>query len=233
MAGGLSVPVDVESKIDGTENLEDLFKVMCHRCKPYWNWMNIRIIEKMAGNSKQAKQLIEEYKMKLFSTKVKDVISEISNLDIPTDTYTEVKEKWDKDFDELLIKDIADRWKEIEKKLNVEETMLLKSVTSGCVEICWLLRKDLVDHAIRSATKSQLVSHDDQPIGHEDQPISHDNQPVTISVDDQPAVNHDDQSTTQELFPELFYLKIGDVVIKDDTTGMQAISTCCLKIAMT
>ena len=81
--------------------------------------MNIRIIEKMAGNSKQAKQLIEEYKTKVFSAKVKDVISDICDLEIPTDTYTEVKEKWDKDFDELLIKDIVNRWKQIEKKLNV------------------------------------------------------------------------------------------------------------------
>ena len=202
VAGGLSLSESLEDKIDGAKDLGALFKIMCRHCKSHWNWMNIRIIEKMAGNSKPAKELIENYKAKIFSIKVKDVISEISDLEIPTETYTTVKEKLDKDFDELLVKDIVSRWKEIEKKLNVEETMLLQNVTPGCVEICWLLRKDLVDHAICSATKNQPVSHDDQPISCDDQPVS-----------------HDDQSTTQELFPEVLYLKIGEVVIKDDTTS--------------
>ena len=188
VAGGLSLSESVKDRIDDAKDLGNLFIVMCRHCKPYWNWMNIRIIEKMAGNSKPAKQLIENYKEKVFSTKVKDVILEICDVEVPTDAYTEVREKWNKDFDELLIKDIVNRWKQIEKLLNVEETMLLKKVTSGCVEICWLLRKDLVNHAICSVTKNQLVSHDDQ-------------------------------STTQEFLPEVFSLKIGDVVIKDDNTG--------------
>ena len=200
VAGGLSLSESVQNKIEGTEDLGSLFLVMCRHCKPYWNWMNIGIIEKIAGSSVPARKLIKDYKTKVFSTKVIDVISEIADVEIPTETYTEVKEKLDKDFDELLVKDVFKRWKEIEKKLGVEETMLLKSVTPGCVEFCWLLRKDLVDRAIRSATKNQPVSHDDQPMGRDDQTVS-----------------HDDQSTTQELFPEVLYLKIGDVVIKDDT----------------
>ena len=35
--------------------------------------------------------------------------------------------------------------------------MLLKSITEGCVEICWLLPNDLVEHAISSAAKNQSV----------------------------------------------------------------------------
>ena len=229
VVGGISLPVDAEEKIMDTRDLDDLFDVCC-RCKSYWNWMNIRILEKMAGNSSAAKQLIEGYKKEIFSRKVKDVISEIPSLEIPTDKYTEVKEKWNKNFDDLLIQDIVERWHEIEKKLKVEEAMLLKSITSGCVEICWLLRNDLVEHAICSATNNPPDGDDDQspaqkPVKEEgigqsfkdgdhltaQEPVKKDDQSTT-----QRPVRGGDQSATNNLFPEVSYLKIGDVVVKDD-----------------
>ena len=236
VVGGISLPVDAEKKIMDTANLEDLFEVCCYDCRPYWNWMNIRILEKMACNSSAAKQLIEGYKKKIFSRKVKDVISEISDLEIPTDKYTEVKEKWDKNFDDLLIEDVVKRWREIEKKLSVEETMLLKSITAGCVEICWLLPNDLVEHAICSATNNRPGGDDDQspaqkPVKEDDysgtgqsfkdgdhltaqEPVEKNDQSTT-----QGPVKGGDQSATKNLFPEVSYLKIGDVVIKDDITS--------------
>ena len=64
-------------------------------------------VRKMAGNSLAAKQTIENYKKNIYSRKVKDVMSEISNLEIPTNGYTEVKEKWNKDFNDLIIEDIV------------------------------------------------------------------------------------------------------------------------------
>jgi len=70
----------------------------------------------------------------------------------------------------------------------------VKSITDGCVEICWLLPNDYVDRAICLATNSQ-------------------------------PDRHDDQSATQVLFPEVLYLKIGDVVIKDDITSKFVIIT--------
>ena len=218
--GALQLSKDDEQEITDTKNVGELFTVMCCRLRPYWNWMNIRVLEKMAGNCKPAKQLIEKYKKDVCSRKVKDVISEISNLETPTDKYyTEVKEKFKKDFNDLLIGDVVKRWNEIEKKLDVEETMLLKSITAGCVEICWLLPNDLVNHAIHSATSGHPVSQSDiQEQGRNDF------QSVT-----QGPLKDDDQSTSEELFPEVLYLKIGEVVIKvikddatnikDDTTG--------------
>ena len=60
LLGGIALSSDVENRIDKSENLSELFKVLC-RSKEYWNWMNIRILEKMAGNCTAAKQLIEKY----------------------------------------------------------------------------------------------------------------------------------------------------------------------------
>lgn len=189
VVGGISFSTDIEDKIENSENLTNLFKILS-RCRQYWNWMNIRILEKMAGNSSTAKQLIEKYKKRVFSTKVKDIMSAISNLEIPTKGYTEVKEKWNKDFNDLTIRDVVKRWNEIEKKFNVKETMLLKSITDGCVEICWLLPNNLVEDAICSATNNQQRRDDDQS-----------------------------GTSNQELFPEVLYLKIGDIIIKDDVTS--------------
>ena len=154
--------------------------------------MNIRMLEKTAGNSSAAKQSIEKYKENICSRKVKDLVSDISNLEIPANGYAEVKEKWNKDFNDLIIKDVVERWNEIEKKFNVEETMLLKSITEGCVEVCWLLPNDLVEQVSCSVTNNQQDRHDDDQSG----------------------------TGTQELFPEVLYLKIGNHVIKDDISKL-------------
>ena len=192
--GGISLSEDIENKLENSQNLSAIFKVMSRHCRPYWNWMNIRMLEKMAGNSLKAKQSIEKYKGSIYSRKIKDVISEISNLEIPTAGYTEVREKWKKDFNDLTVKDVVKRWNELEKKFNVEETMLLKNVITGCVEVCWLLPNHLVEHTVCSATINQQDRDDD-----------------------------DDQSnngiSTQDLFPEVLYLKIGDFVVKDVFTS--------------
>ena len=189
VTGGITLSKYTENTIRNSENLHDLFEVLtCDRdCRPYCNWMNIRMLEKMAGNSLAAKQTIEKYKKNIYSRKVKDVMLEISNLEIPKDGYTEVKVKWKKHFDDLIIKDIVQRWNEIERKFNVEETMLLKSINKGCVEVCWLLPNDLVEQVSCLLTSNQQGRHDQSGTG------------------------------TQELFPDILYLKIGNDIIKNDT----------------
>ena len=195
VAGGITLSKDTENTIRSSENLYDLFEILtCDRdCRPYCNWMNIRMLEKIAGNSSAAKQTIEKYKKNIYSRKVKDVISDISSLELPKNGYTEVKEKWKKDFDDLTIKDISKRWNEIEKKFNVEETMLLKSINEGCVEVTWLLPNHLVEQVSCLVINNQQGRHHD-----------------------------DDQSGTgtQELFPDMLYLKIGDHVIKNDMSKL-------------
>ena len=183
--GTISLSKEIRNEIRNAKDFDDLFDVLCDT--PYWNWMNIRMLEKMAGDCSEAKQLIEKYKITIFSRKVNDIVSEIPNLKIPTGDYTRVKEKWNKDFNDLVIKDIVNRWNEIEKKFNVEETMLLESITEGCVEICWLL------------------------------PNQHSKDVICLATSNQQSRHHDDQSgsVTQDLFSDMLYLKIGDDVIKD------------------
>ena len=152
--GGISLSTDIINKIHNANDLYDLFDVTC-LCKPYWNWMNIRLIEKM-GISEEAEKLIVQYKNEVFSRKVKDLMLEISYVEVPTDKYTEVKDKLNKEFDNLRIKDVVKRWGEIEKILEAEGSMLFKAITAGCVEICWLLPNDLVERAVYLATSIQF-----------------------------------------------------------------------------
>ena len=186
---GISLSKDIKDKISTAQDLYDLFDVTCH-CKQYWNWMNIRVIEKMASKCQEAMKLIDQYKEKVFSKKVKEVISEIPNLEIPADKYTEVKEKWNKEYDDLMIKDVVKRWNEIEKVLEAEGEILFKNITFGCVEICWLIPNSLVEHAVSLATKTQCVNHEDHS-----------------------AIDN------QEFLSESMSFKIGDVVIKDAFTS--------------
>ena len=188
--GGISLQEEVEDEIDNSKNVSGLFRVLC-RHRSHWNWMNIRMLERLADNSKVAQQLITNYKNKVFFRKIKDVMSDVTNLEMPTAGYTKVNEKWNKDFNDLTVTDIVERWDDIEKKLNVKQTMLLESINEGCVEICWLLPDHLIQDAITLATNSQ----------HQ------------LST-----------GTQEELFPEMLYLEIGDVIIKDDI-----ISKLCLK----
>lgn len=183
----ISLSESALSEIKNANDFDELFHALSC-CRPYWNWINIQMLEKMAADCSAAVQLINQYKLEVFSRKVEDVISEIPSLEMPADKYTEVKAIWNKAFNDLTVKDIVKQWDEIEKLFNVEETMLLKGIIDGCVEVCWLLPSHLVEQAIGSAkNNSQLGEHDDQSgIG------------------------------TQELIPEVLYFKIGDTVIKDD-----------------
>ena len=101
-----------------------------------------------------------------------------------------MKEKWDKELDDLRIKDVVKRWNKIEKIIGAEGTMLLKHTTDGCVEVCWLLPNDLVEDAIRLATSNEPPESGDQS-----------------------TTNH------QTFFTESLVLKIGDHVIKDSITS--------------
>ena len=83
--------------------------------------------------------------------------------------------------------------------------MLLKNITEGCVEVCWLLPNHLVEHAICSATNNQPNRHDD---------------------------DHDQSGpvSAQQLFPEVLYLKIGDHVIIDKFMSKLSTKICKVKV---
>ena len=105
--GGVVLPEALVAEIKTTEHLDDLFDVLS--TSPYWNWMNIRMLVKMANVSDQpaAVKLIQRYRKEVYSRKVIEILQQIPNLKIPDKYYTAVKEKWDKSLDEITVQDLV------------------------------------------------------------------------------------------------------------------------------
>ena len=149
--GGVALSKDLKSRIETAQNLDHLFDVLCD--SPYWNWMNIKMLTKMAQASllDAATKLIQQYKDEVYSRKLIDVLSQLPNLNISDTDYTKVKERWNKDLNDITVNDLVNHWSEVEKIFNVEEpTVLLDKVINGSIEIHWLIPKELVEHICQS-----------------------------------------------------------------------------------
>jgi len=158
--GGAVLPEDLIAKIKTTENLDDLFDVLGN--SPYWNWMNIRMLRKMASASLQpdASKLIKQYQDEVYSRQLIEVLRQIPHFKIPDKYYATIKEKWDKNLDEITVQDLVTHWYDVERIFDVQEpTVLLDRIVDGCVEIYWLVPAQIVEHAILSLNNQiQMLS---------------------------------------------------------------------------
>ena len=148
---GIALPKSLKADIKTSQNLDELFDVLCDT--PYWNWMNIKMLTKMARAShmKAATKLIQQYKDEVFSRKLVEVLQQIPSFNISSNYYTKAKEKWNKNLNDITVNDLVNHWSEVEKIFNVEEpTVLLDSIISGSVEIHWLIPTELIDHILQS-----------------------------------------------------------------------------------
>ena len=149
--GGVKLPNNLKDNIEATQNLDDLFDVLCGT--PYWNWMNIKMLTKMARASHlpAATKLIRQYKEEVFSRKLIEVLQQLPSCDSSGNYYTKAKEKWNKDLNDVTVNDLVNHWSEVEKIFNVEEpTVLLDKVINGSIEIHWLIPTELVEHTCQS-----------------------------------------------------------------------------------
>ena len=141
-------------KIRNTETLDGLFDVVVE--SPYCNWMNIRLLEQMAAASLQPNihHLIGQYKNAVYSKRLQDVFQQIPEIEVPEDYYSKVKQKWNKEFDEVTLKDVIGHWDRLEKIFSVEPTLLLERVIKSSVQFHWLIPSELVCHARYAAFKN-------------------------------------------------------------------------------
>lgn len=154
---GAKLPIDFIDKVNATKTLDDLFDVVIG--SPYCNWMNIRLLEKMAATSLQSNacQLIEKYKNAISSKKLKDILKHIPEVwsQVTDNYYSRIKQRWNKEFDEVTVKDVIGQWCKLEKIFDVEEpAVLLDQVIKGSIEFHWLIPTELVLRARYSAFKN-------------------------------------------------------------------------------
>ena len=148
-------PSDFIKEIDATSTLDQLFNVF--KKSSYCNWMNVHLLETIAVASLQpdAYQLVQKYKKAVSAKRLKDVFNQIPDIQITEDYYSKVKEKWNKDFDDVTIKDVIGHWNKLEKIFDVDKPgLLLDRVLEGSVEFYWLIPSELVCHARYSAFKN-------------------------------------------------------------------------------
>ena len=160
--GGVTLPKDLINSIEAAMDLDNLFDVL--RDSPYWNWMNIKMLTKMARASHLpvATKLIQQYKNEVYSRKLIEVLQQIPKLKVVDDYYTKIKEKWDKDLDDLKVQDLVNHWSEVEEIFDVKEpTLLLDNLINGCIEIHWLIPMELghIFHTVNLKTFEMLMLH--------------------------------------------------------------------------
>ena len=184
-----SLPDDLKNKIKESSNCDDLFDILAEY-PLYCNWINIRLLEKIAVIHPPADALIKQYKDEVFLRTLKEILIYIPLVIVFEGQHKTVKEKFQRDDSEVKMIDILEHCKKIEQQLSEEnEVLLINSISHGCIEICWLLPNKFVEHAI---SVSSIVNC--QPIKDGDQ--------LTIDL--------------QYLFSEMLYFEIGGVVIKEE-----------------
>ena len=159
--GGVTLPEDLKNNIKATMDLSKLFDVL--RESPYWNWMNIKMLTKMASASllPAASKLIKQYQKEIFSKRLKDILRQIPKFDVPETYYTKVKQKWDKELNDVTVNDFVKHWSDVEKIFDVKEpTVLLDRVTADCIEIYWMIPIELVKHICQSIEAKISMLHE-------------------------------------------------------------------------
>ena len=149
------LPSEFVDKINSTGNLNELLALLSE--SPYCNWMNVRMLEKLAASSCQvdAQQLIAKYKKTIFSKKISDVLEDFPDFEITDEYYAKVRDRWRKDFEDVTIADITKRWAKLQKIFGVDDLeLLLENVIKGSTEIVWLIPVELTSHARLSAFKN-------------------------------------------------------------------------------
>ena len=134
------LPSDFVDKIDATSNLNQLLELL--NKSPHCNWMNIRMLERMAAASKQseAKTLVATYKNIILSKKINDILQELPDLEISDDYYTKVKDRWNKDLEDITVNDIVNRWCKLQKIFDVDDLeILLENIIKGSTIFHWLI----------------------------------------------------------------------------------------------
>ena len=180
------VPEDIEEK---TLQAKDCVSFINALKPAHCNWLNISILKVVAQSvdavSREATELVDQFIETVYPRKVKEVMQEISNIsNISMDSYTDVKETWNKDLDDVIIEDLFIHQKHLASILQIQQhTLVLQRIDSG-IEMHWAIHTRLVERARQSAKSADIASYDILTLEIGGQNIASNNQyhqPVTVT----------------------------------------------------
>ena len=123
----------------------------------YWNWLDVRIMEKMAiySGNPAAERTLANYIKYVSAFKLKDVLREIPVLfDQQISDYATIKEKFNcSDLKALTVGDIFKHRHTFNHEIldSNPNSAKLCSITTGCLQLLWSIPRECSLHAYKSA----------------------------------------------------------------------------------
>ena len=151
---GSNLPRSLVPKIQYTKNLDEMLDVLVQ--SPYWNWFDTRLLQALvsASGSPEAEEMLETFKVTFYTKKISEIIPCVTIK--PFEEFIELVEKFDKDPKNLTISELLQHKFKLEcEVLDIDEgELVLSCIKTGCVELVWKVRLDLLYKVYTSMKKT-------------------------------------------------------------------------------
>ena len=141
---GSNLPRSLVPKIQHTTTLDELLDVLAQ--SPYWNWFDTRLLQALvsASGSPEAEEMLEVFKATFYTKKISEVMPYI--IIKPFKEFIELVEKFDKHPKDLTISELLEHKYKLEYEvLDIDEgELVLSCIKTGCVELTWQVREELL-----------------------------------------------------------------------------------------
>ena len=148
----MQIPEYLGNKIKSSGNTKELLSALI--LSPYWNWIDIRLMETVAAISDDALSIVRQYKEYLHPLHLVDHLSLIPELqkDI-TANYKIITTKIQVKIDDTTIKDFFHYRYFLETKILMlkEGACIVKNIKKESFEIDWFIPSEQCSHAYESA----------------------------------------------------------------------------------
>ena len=157
---GVQFPDDLYKSIKTAQDLDTLLDLLAD--SQYWSWVDLRLLETLVVSSgiREAKVLVNKYKEVIFSKKLSEVLDKMfmPQQKKHKDAYTSrVGSKIEKDPNEITVGDLS-RFRAALEKVIMDinnGSCVLEHLTTGCLEIHWLIPTHCRFHAYKSALNNR------------------------------------------------------------------------------
>ncbi|XP_065903145.1 uncharacterized protein [Dysidea avara] len=155
---GSTLPKSLVPKIQQTKSLNDMLDVLAQ--SPYWNWFDIRLLQALvtASGSAEAEEWLESFKATYYSKNIFDLIPYVNVK--PLNEFIKLVEKFDKNPRDLTVSELLQHKYKLEYEvLDIDEgELVLSCIKTGCVELTWLMPRELAYQAYTSMKKHSELS---------------------------------------------------------------------------
>ena len=149
------LPKHFSSKVESCGTTNELMSTL--RMSPYWNLIDIRLMEKITAISGEATELLRRYKDKLYPLKLVDLLSFIPTVGKDDESHYKIMSvRIQKNITNVSVKDFFFHRHFLEMQiLNLKEgALVLKNIKKEPFNINWLIPIDQCSDAYKSAKEN-------------------------------------------------------------------------------